>query len=308
MNRIPDRKFKSSKLRYLSELVRESLLTPTVGGRHKPIPAGVGETAVTWIGHSSFLLEIGGKHVLIDPVFARFLVVLKRRRKPGVRVRDLPPIDLVLVTHAHMDHLNRPSLRAITRRNRAAVIVVPRGVEDLVSDLGFREVCAMEPWQSASVKGLEITMTPARHWGARMFNDIHRGYGGYVLRAGEASVYHSGDTAYFPGFAEIGARLEPEIALLPIGAYSPDSFRSVHTSPEDALQALRDLGASVMVPMHYGTFRLSREPMEEPPVRLMESARRMGLVDRVRVLEEGRTALFPVQEAARRTEEAEAFG
>ena len=139
-----------------------------------------------------------------------------------------------------------------------------------------------------------------------MFNDLHRGYGGYVLRAGEASVYHSGDTAYFPGFAEIGARLRPEIALLPIGAYSPDSFRSVHTSPEDALRAFEDLGARWMIPMHYGTFRLSGEPMEEPPVRLLESARLIGVVGQVRVLEEGRTALFPVQQIEPQAKEVEA--
>ncbi len=301
MNTAPNRKFKRGKLKYLSELVRESLLTPTLGAQHKPKPAGIGETAITWIGHSSFLLEfsdgIDSRRALIDPVFARFLLVLKRRRKPGLRLRDLPSIDLVLVTHAHMDHLNRPSLRAVARRNRGAVLVVPRGVEDLVRDLGFREVRAMEPWQQITLSGLEVTMTPARHWGARMFNDVHRGYGGYMLRAGAASVYHSGDTAYFPGFREIGARLRPEIALLPIGAYSPDSFRSVHTSPEDALRAFRDLGSRWMIPMHYGTFRLSREPMEEPPVRLMEAARSARLDDRVRVLEEGRTTLFPARQA-----------
>ncbi len=294
MNTPPDRKFKRSKLRFIAELVRESLLTPTLGVQRKPVPARPGETAITWIGHSSFLLELGGRRVLVDPVFARYLVVLKRRRKPGVRLGDLPAIDLVLLTHAHMDHLNRPSLRAVARRNRGAVLVVPRGVEDLVRDLGFAEVRSLETWRHTTVAGVEITMTPARHWGARMFNDVHRGYGGYVLRAGEASVYHSGDTAYFPGFQEIGQKLKPEIALLPIGAYSPDSFRSVHTSPEDALRAFADLGARVMIPMHFGTFRLSREPMDEPPVRLLAAARAAGLADRVRVLEEGRTALFPV--------------
>ncbi len=293
MDHPPDRKFKRSKLRFLGELVRESLLTPTLGAQHRPIPAPAGETAITWIGHSSFLIEIGGKRVMVDPVFARYLIVLKRRRKPGVRLRDLPPIDLILLTHAHMDHLNRPSLRAIARRNRGVVLVVPRAVEDLVRNLGFADVRTMEPWQQLTLVGVEITMTPARHWGARMFNDVHRGYGGYVLRTGAASVYHSGDTAYFPGFLDIGKRLKPEIALLPIGAYSPDSFRGVHTSPEDALRAFADLGARVMVPMHFGTFRLSREPMEEPPVRLMEAARRAGIADRVHVLEEGRTILLP---------------
>ena len=129
---------------------------------------------------------------------------------------------------------------------------------------------------------------PARHWGARMFKDTHRGFGGYVIESASGpTIYHSGDTAYFGGFAEIGRRLEPEIALLPIGAYSPDSYRVVHTSPEEALQGFLDLKADVMIPMHYGTFRLGREPMEEPLPRLMGAAERAGVAECVVALGEG---------------------
>lgn len=298
MNTIPGRSFRLNKYRFLTELVRESLLTPMRGGQYPLHPAAAGEAAVTWIGHSSFLLQLAGKHILIDPVFARFLIVLKRRRKPGISLRALPPIDLVLLTHAHMDHLNLPSLRGILHNNRrhgvpAPVVIVPKGVEDLVARLGFHEVRTLEPWASTTLDALTITMTPARHWGARMFDDIGRGYGGYVIQAQGYSVYHSGDTAYFPGFAEIGERLHPQVALLPIGAYSPDSFRSVHTSPEDALQAFKELGSELMIPMHYGTFRLSQEPMGEPPVRLLAAAAKAGLSSRVLVLEEGQTHVLP---------------
>jgi L-ascorbate metabolism protein UlaG (beta-lactamase superfamily) len=122
-----------------------------------------------------------------------------------------------------------------------------------------------------------------------MFKDTHRGFGGYVIRSGNRSIYHSGDTAYFDGFAEIGRRLAPEVALLPIGAYFPDSYRSVHTSPEEAVHGFVELGARMMVPMHYGTFRLGREPMDEPLKRLRAEAARLGIADRVRVLEEGET-------------------
>ena len=122
--------------------------------------------------------------------------------------------------------------------------------------------------------------------------DIHRGYGGYVLRSGKHSLYHAGDTAYFSGFSEIGARLHPELALLPIGAYHPASFRNVHTSPEDAIQAFIDLGARWIVPMHYGSFRLSYEPVEEPVPRLVAAAREHGVERKLCVLEEGVTKFF----------------
>jgi L-ascorbate metabolism protein UlaG (beta-lactamase superfamily) len=147
----------------------------------------------------------------------------------------------------------------------------------------------MKWWQQIETAGLRITMTPCRHWGARMFSDTHRGYGGYVLQAGSRSVYHSGDTAYFDGFIEIGRRLSPTVALLPIGAYFPDTYRSVHTSPEEAVRGFVELGSRWMVPMHYGTFRLGREPMDEPLQRLQAEAARLRISDKVRVLTEGET-------------------
>jgi L-ascorbate metabolism protein UlaG (beta-lactamase superfamily) len=122
-----------------------------------------------------------------------------------------------------------------------------------------------------------------------MFRDTHRGYGGYVIQGGGQSVYHSGDTAYFDGFHEIGAKLKPEVALLPIGAYFPDTYRSVHTSPEEAVRGFVELGAQQMVPMHYGTFRLGREPMEEPIQRLQAEAERLGIKRQIKILGEGET-------------------
>jgi L-ascorbate metabolism protein UlaG (beta-lactamase superfamily) len=214
-----------------------------------------------------------------------------------LRLGDLPPIDAVLVSHAHFDHLHRPSLRAIARLSRRKsgrrpVIVVPRNVRDIVSDLGYGRIVELEWWQSLQLGSVEITHVPSRHWGARMMHDVHRGFGGYVVRAGQHSLYHAGDTAYFDGFREIGERLRPEVALLPIGAYHPDSFRRVHTSPEDALQAFLDVGARWMVPMHYGTFRLSHEPVDEPVPRLLADAGRRGIANKICVLEEGVAKFF----------------
>jgi len=227
-------------------------------------------------------------------VFAKRLILLRRQRWPGLLLEELPPIDAVLLTHAHMDHLNVASLRRIVRATRrqtgqAPEVIVPTGVEDLVAGLGFRQTRGMAWWDEVHVQGLRVTMTPCKHWGARMFRDTHRGYGGYVVEAAGHSVYHSGDTAYFSGFREIGARLHPQVALLPIGAYFPDSYRVVHTSPEEALRGFVETGAERMVPMHFGTFQLGREPMGEPEERLAAEAERLGIRERVNVLEEGET-------------------
>lgn len=290
------RPFVLTKLGQIARLIWESHKEPLRGETQIPVFVGSGELGVMFLGHSSFLLQMAGRNVLVDPVFATRLVVLRRQRRAGIRLADLPRIDAVLVTHAHMDHLNRLTLRKVARSMRrrfgkAPEIVVPHGVNDLVEGLGFASVRTLGVWEEAKVAGLRVTMTPAKHWGARMFKDTHRLFGGYVIEGGRHRVYHSGDTAYFDGFAEIGRRLRPQVALLPIGAYFPDSYRAVHTSPEEALRAFVDVGAETMVPMHFGTFRLGREPMEEPPVRLMAEACRVGVEARVKVLAEGETLI-----------------
>jgi L-ascorbate metabolism protein UlaG (beta-lactamase superfamily) len=285
------------RARQFTKLVRHSVLTRRTGQPRKPILAHNGQLGLTFIGHSSFFLQIAGQNLVIDPNFARWLFVLKRLRRPGVRIKDLPALDLVLVTHAHFDHLHRPSLRALVRHTRrlrkpAPAIVIPRHVSDLVSDLGFREIIELDWWQEYQQAGLSVVHTPSQHWGARVVRDMHRGFGGYVVRSRGESLYHAGDTAYFPGFREIGERLRPELALLPIGAYEPPSFRNVHTSPADAVRAFLDLRARFMVPMHYGSFRLSHEPMDEPLKFLSSEAKKHGIEDKVLVLQEGVTQVF----------------
>lgn len=280
-----------------SRLVRHSAVTPRCGQTHKPRLVANGELGVTFIGHASFFVQIGGRSVMIDPNFARWLFVLKRLRRPGLRVADLPAIDTVLVSHAHFDHLHRPSLRALVQNNLrkrgvAPAIIIPTHVSDLVSDLGFSEIIELDWWKTSQDGDLSVTHVPSRHWGARILKDSHRGYGGFVLKSGKHSLYHAGDTAYFNGFAEIGRRLSPEVALLPIGAYNPEQFRNVHADPGDATQAFLDLGSRWMIPMHYGTFRLSHEPVDEPLQLLDREARNAGVEDRVLVLEEGVTRFF----------------
>ena len=201
------------RARAFGKLIRHSAVTPRRGQSHKPKLVPDGEMGVTFIGHASFFVQIGGENVLVDPNFARWLFVLKRLRQPGVKIHDLPPIDLVLITHAHFDHLHRPSLRALVQhtkrwRGSAPTAVVPEHVFDLVADLGFRDVVELNWWNSYRHRNVTITHVPSRHWGARVLRDAHRGYGGYVLRDGKHSVYHAGDTAYFPGFREIGIEFQ----------------------------------------------------------------------------------------------------
>jgi L-ascorbate metabolism protein UlaG (beta-lactamase superfamily) len=284
------------RARQFTKLIRHSAVARVSGETERPVLARNGETGVTFIGHSSFFIQMADKRLLIDPNFARWLFILKRQRRPGLRIKDLPPIDAVLVTHAHFDHLHRPSLRAVARATQRKggkpAIVVPSGVSDLVSDLGFEKIIELDWWELIKFGGLTVTHTPSRHWGARVLKDHHRGFGGYVLHGGRESLYHAGDTAYFNGFREIGRRLQPDLALLPIGAYNPPSFRNVHTSPADAVQAFLDLRANWLTPMHYGSFRLSHEPMDEPLRLLAQEAARHGVKDRVVVMNEGFTYFF----------------
>jgi L-ascorbate metabolism protein UlaG (beta-lactamase superfamily) len=297
--------FVVTKLKQLWRLVQESHAQPIAGEPRVAEIVEAKELGVTFIGHSSFLVQIAGRSVLVDPVFVKRLVLLRRQRRAGLRINEMPAIDVVLLTHAHMDHLNIASLRRVVRSaqmlgKKAPDVVVPWGVEDLVAGLGFSRVHGMKWWEKLEVRGLTVTLTPCKHWGARMFNDTHRGYGGYVVEGGGYSIYHSGDTAYFSGFEEIGRRLHPQVALLPIGAYTPDSYRAVHTSPEEAVRGFVETGADWMIPMHYGTFNLGREPMDEPLQRLLSEASRLRIGNQIKVLEEGETMRLSTPETNHR--------
>ena len=280
------------KRNFFVEVFLPSLLVPRDGTPNSAplFPTLTGEQiGITWIGHASFLLQMAGLNILVDPNWSLWLKGIKRLKTPGVPLHELPMIDLVLVTHAHFDHLDRRTLKAVAANQP---IAVPFGVGNLVHDLGFETVHELDYWGTCKIGDVSITLTPCHHWGARMLHDQHRGFGGFVLRAGNRSVFHCGDTAYFGGFVEIGQRCPVEIALLPIGAYDTPSQRAVHMNPEEAVTAFLELGAQTLVPMHYGTFRLSYEPLAEPPQRLLTRAREAGVENRVRLMEEGRPEVF----------------
>ncbi len=271
---------------FFHELVWKALITRRTGTTKTPEFPHLfdEELAMTWIGHASFLIQFPGLNLVVDPNFANWLFLLKRLRRPGLSVHDLPPIDLVLLTHAHFDHFHKPSLR---RLPSPKLCLLPWGCGNLARSLGFERVIELRWWESFGQGDWRVTLVPSQHWGARTLRDTNRGYGGFVIECRGRSIYHAGDSAYFEGFREIGERLSPELALLPIGAYFPESFRKVHMGPDQALQAFIDLGADQMVPMHYGTFRLGFEDLDEPPRWLKQLAQAAGLLDRLHVLEEG---------------------
>jgi L-ascorbate metabolism protein UlaG (beta-lactamase superfamily) len=225
--------------------------------------------ALTWIGHASFVLRLGGKLIATDPIWStRISGVVKRRVAPGVPFEKMPPLDVVTVSHNHYDHLDLPTLRRIGPQ---ALYVVPLGVGPLLK--GFPRVVELDWWQSHTEGDLTITLTPARHWSMRApWNRNDTLWGGFVFSSKEGVAYHAGDTALFDGFAEIGKRLGPiDWAMLPIGAYEPRWFMEPqHMNPDDAADAFLQLGARNLVAMHWGTFKLTDEHLGEPPKRIRE--------------------------------------
>jgi len=259
---------------------------------HEPVEAFVpdikdGELQVTWVGHSTVLLRYPATRILTDPVLTRFVACIGRVRAPA-RI-DTDSIDICLISHAHYDHLHLPSL---ARLRRTTTLVVPPRCADLVAPLGFARVVELAVGETLAHRGVEITSVPAKHFGSRSALSLkRRGCCGYVVRGDGPTAYFAGDTAYFSGFADIGARFAPELAILPVGAYRPLTFRRFHMSPLDAVYAFQDLGARVLLPIHYGTFPLSYEPLEEPLAWLLELRTRFGLGDRLMILEPGETGV-----------------
>lgn len=230
------------------------------------------------IGHATVLLRVGDATVLTDPVFsariglgAGVLTLGPRRRfPPALRIDQLPPIDLLLVSHAHFDHLDRPSL---LRLNHATPLVTAAQTRDLVDGLGYRHVTELSWGQSVQVKGVRVTAVSCRHWSPRVFADEHRGYNAYLLESSGLRVLFAGDTAFHPGFASLAPL---DLAIVGISAYEP--FIEAHATPEQAYLMAKLAGAKFVMPMHHGVFRLSFEPMDEPLRRFLAAATLAGPV------------------------------
>jgi N-acyl-phosphatidylethanolamine-hydrolysing phospholipase D len=237
--------------------------------------------SVTWIGHATFLVRMDGVTFLTDPMFSERASPVSfagppRLVPPGVPLDALPKIDFATLSHDHYDHTDMASIAALARRGTR--FIAGLGMADLVHEAGG-EIVELDWWQSTQVGPVRVHCVPAQHFSGRGLSGRNRRlWAGWVVEGPTRRFYHAGDTGYFDGFRAIGARLGPiDLAAIPIGAYEPSNImRVVHLDPEEALQAARDVGAKKVVGMHWGTFDLTDEPLDEPPVRFHAGAAAAG--------------------------------
>ena len=259
----------------------------------------------TWIGHSTVLLQAGGLNLLTDPVFSQRAFPVqwagpRRLMDPALAIEALPPIDVVLQSHNHYDHLDRPSAKRLAQTQPQATWLVPLGLGAYCRSWGIRDIVELDWWQQAALGELRVTATPARHFSARRIGDRNKSlWCGYAVEVNGQRVYFAGDTAYHPEFGQIGTRCGPfELVMIPIGAYDPRWFMErVHVDPEGAVRAYEDVVRAhpgtrlpVMLGIHWGTFRLTDEPLDEPPLRATRRWREAGLdADRLWIARFGET-------------------
>ncbi len=250
--------------------------------------AGHSLPTVTWIGHATLLVQMGHSTFLVDPIWSDRASPLpfgtKRFVAPPIALEELPSIDFVLVSHNHYDHMDTETLAWLARSG--AQILVPLANEKILYDAGVSRsldgratVRELDWWDSEVLGGVEIHAVPARHWSRRSLFDRDRSlWSGWVVRSAERSFYYSGDTSMFDGFAEIERRLGPiDLAAVPIGAYDPPEIMArSHMNPEEAVAALQALNARNGLALHFGTFDLSDEPVDEPPQRFRAASQKAG--------------------------------
>jgi L-ascorbate metabolism protein UlaG (beta-lactamase superfamily) len=251
------------------------------------------EPSITWIGHSTFLIQMAGLNIVTDPVWARRMAFQKRLVPPGIELSDMPSVDVVLISHAHYDHLHVASLRKLRGPKK---MIVPAGLRKKLMLRGFLQSQELHWWEDTTFHSVKFSFVPAQHWTRRNPWDMNTSHwGGWVLQIDHGpTIYFAGDSGYFRGFSEIGRRFDIDVALLPIGAYDPEWFMaSQHVSPEEALQAFLDVKAKYFVPMHYGAFKLSDDTPAEALQRLEAARARLGIPEeKLLLLQHGETMRF----------------
>lgn len=261
-------------------------------------------TTLTWIGHASVLLQVEGKNVLTDPHFSQRASPVQwagpqRVVPPGMALEELPPIDLVVISHSHYDALDAGSVERLAERpgGSRTLFVVPLGLKGWFAKRGIENVVELDWWQETEVGGLTVTAVPVQHWSKRsLFGRNRTLWAGFAIRSAGFNFLFAGDSGYAPHhFQAIGARLGPfDLAAIPIGAYAPRWFMGKnHVNPEESLQIHRDVRARRSVAIHWGTFGLTDEPLDEPPLRLRASREALGMdEEEFGVLRHGET-IFP---------------
>jgi N-acyl-phosphatidylethanolamine-hydrolysing phospholipase D len=284
-------------LPFFARKVWGSLFPRSGGARLVPYdPQAVMENpSITWIGHSTMLVRMDGVTFLTDPIFSDraspFSFTGPRRLvPPGVPLAALPPVDFAVLSHDHYDHTDLPSIRRLAARG--VRFVVPLGMGDLVREAGG-QVQELDWWETVEIKGVSVHCVPVQHFSGRSVTGRNRRlWAGWVVIGPTRRFFHAGDTGYSPDFVEIGRRLGPiDLAAVPIGAYEPRAMmHAVHVNPEEALQVARDVRAQRAIGMHYGTFDLTDEPLDEPPRRFLAAASSFGFApDRAWILNVGET-------------------
>jgi len=260
------------------------------------------EPAITWLGHATFLLQIGGVNILTDPNLTDRASPLafawaKRVVPPALSFRELPHIHLVVISHNHYDHLDRRTVRRLMKQPGGSPrFFVPLGLKAWMRGTGYAKCAELDWWNWVQDFGLTLHFVPVQHWSARTPWDRNKTlWGGWIIDHPDFRFFFAGDTGYSPDFLEIGRRFAPiDLAALPIGAYEPRWFMgAVHVNPEEAVKIHQDIGARHSVAMHWGSFVLTDEPFHEPPHRLALARREAGLKDEeFFVMKHGETRLL----------------
>lgn len=255
---------------------------------------------VTWIGHASALVQASGLNVLVDPIFSERASPVqifgpKRAQAPGVAMADLPPIDAVLISHNHYDHLDRASVAQLDEKAKAAgkttLFIVPLGLKAWFNELGIDSVVELDWWEHHKIQGVEFHLTPVQHWSARGVTDRSATlWGGWAVLGADFHWYYAGDTGYSRDFADTAKHFAPrqtealgggfDLALIPVGAYEPRWFMTQqHVNPMESVRIHQDVGAKRSIGVHWGTFQLTDEPLDQPPRDLAIARQALGVKD-----------------------------
>jgi N-acyl-phosphatidylethanolamine-hydrolysing phospholipase D len=249
------------------------------------------QPAITWIGHASMLVQASGLNVLTDPAFSERASPVsflgpRRAQAPGVALADLPPIDVVVISHNHYDHLDEDSIRGLNARSRGETLfLVPLGIKPWLAQLGVTHVVELDWWQQHEIGGVRFHLTPVQHWSARGLTDRNRTlWGGWAVFGADFHWYFSGDSGYSPDFRDTRQHFYPgtpdsfDLALIAVGAYEPRWFmKDQHVNPAEAVQIHLDLGARHSVGVHWGTFNLTDEPLDQPPGDLAQALKQQSV-------------------------------